>query len=151
MKSFLLHRDSDHRRTLAFVHDPGDRPLETLDKGAQDFQLASCQVTGVGAFSRATLGYFDRARREYLRIPVDEQAEVLSFLGDIAHLDGKRVLHIHCVLGLRDGTTRGGHLLEATVWPTLEVIVTEWPGFLHKRFDPDVGLALIETGRARGD
>jgi len=51
---------------------------------------------------------------------------------------------VHCVIGLRDGTTRGGHLLEARVWPTLEVIVTEWPGYLRKRFDPAIGLALID-------
>ena len=86
-------------------------------------------------------------RDRYLKIPIAEQVEVLSLLGDIAHEDGKRVVNVHCVVGLRDGTTRGGHLLEARVWPTLEVIVTEWPAYLRKRFDPAIGLALIDPSR----
>ena len=144
MKSITLARDGEHRRTFAFVFEPDEDPVALLARTAREYQLASCQITAVGGFSRATLGYFDRARRDYSKIPVDEQVEVLSLLGDIAHKDGERVVHVHCVVGLRDGTTRGGHLLGARVWPTLEVLVTEWPAFLRKRFDPDIGLALID-------
>lgn len=144
MKSVTLHREGEHRRTLAFVFEPEEDPIALLTEAAREYQLASCQVTAVGGFSQATVGYFDRASREYSRIPIVEQVEVLSMLGDIAHDGGKRVVHVHCVLGLHDGTTRGGHLLEARVWPTLEVIVTEWPAYLRKRFDPAIGLALID-------
>jgi uncharacterized protein len=48
------------------------------------------------------------------------------------------------VLGRRDGTAHGGHLLEAHVRPTLEVMLTESPVQLRRVFDPGVGLALIE-------
>ena len=144
MKHFTLHREGEHRRTFAFVFEIDEDPVALLTKTANEYQLASCQVTAVGGFSKATLGYFDRARRAYLKIPVTEQVEVLSLLGDVAHDGTNRVVHTHCIVGLRDGTTRGGHLLEARVWPTLEVIVTEWPAFLRKRFDPAIGLALIE-------
>lgn len=147
MKEITLHREGDHRRTFAFVLDAGEEPVTLLADRAKAYALASCQVTAVGGFARATLGYFDRARRNYLKIPIDDQVEVLSLLGDIAHEDGERVVHVHCVVGLRDGTTRGGLLLDAQVWPTLEMIVTEWPTFLQKRFDPEVGLALIEPRR----
>jgi uncharacterized protein len=144
MKAITLHREAEHRRTFAFVFEPDEDPVSLLAKAANEYQLASCQVTAVGGFARATLGYFDRARREYLKIPIADQVEVLSLLGDIAHDDAARVVHLHCVIGLRDGTTRGGHLLDARVWPTLEVIVSEWPAFLRKRFDPAIGLALID-------
>jgi predicted DNA-binding protein with PD1-like motif len=147
MKHFTLHREGEHRRTFAFVFEIDEDPVALLAKTANEYQLASCQVTAVGGFSKATLGYFDRSRREYLKIPVTEQVEVLSLLGDIAHDDAKRVVHTHCIVGLRDGTTRGGHLLDARVWPTLEVIVTEWPAFLRKRFDPAIGLALIDPAK----
>ncbi|MGZ5090509.1 MAG: hypothetical protein ACXWIP_05120 [Burkholderiales bacterium] len=50
------------------------------------------------------------------------------------------------MLGLRDGSARGGHLLEAHVRPTLEVILTESPGYLKREFDPVSGLALIRLG-----
>ena len=146
MKEISLHRAGDHQRTFAFVLEPDEDPIDALSDRAQAYALASCQITAVGAFSRVTLGYFDRNEKQYKPIPIEEQVEVLSLLGDVAHDNGKRVVHVHCVVGLRDGTTRGGHLLTARVWPTLEVIVTEWPRFLQKRFDPDVGLALIDHG-----
>lgn len=144
MKSILLHREAEHRRTFAFAFEPGEDPIALLTATAGEYKLASCQITAVGGFSRATLGYFDRAKRAYEKISIDEQVEVLSLLGDVAHQDGTRAVHVHCVVGLRDGTTRGGHLLEGQVRPTLEVMLVETPTHLHRRFDPQAGLALIK-------
>ena len=106
------------------------------------------QVTAVGAFERATVGWFDRAARDYRRIPVDEQCEVLSLIGDVAEGQDGPILHVHVVLGLSDGTTRGGHLLEGLVFPTLEVVVTETPAELRKVMRPDLGIALIDLDRS---
>jgi predicted DNA-binding protein with PD1-like motif len=50
------------------------------------------------------------------------------------------------VLGRRDGSARGGHLLSAKVRPTLEVILTESPSYLRRAHDPASGLALIRIG-----
>jgi hypothetical protein len=52
-------------------------------------------------------------------------------------------LHAHVVVGKRDGTAHGGHLLQARVRPTLEVILTESASYLARRHDPESGLALI--------
>jgi uncharacterized protein len=98
--------------------------------------------------SGAVLGYFDWERKEYKRIPVTEQVEVVSLVGDVA-LDpkGEPSLHAHVVLGRSDGSTLGGHLLEAQVRPTLEVVINESPAHLRKRKDPESGLALIDLDR----
>jgi uncharacterized protein len=83
---------------------------------------------------------------------VGQQCEVLSLIGDIAIGPGgdgeaeQSRPHLHAVLGLSDGTTRGGHLLEGHVWPTLEVMVREAPAQLRKTLRPDIGLALIDLG-----
>ena len=78
-------------------------------------------MSAIGAFENATVGWFDFQTKQYKRIAVDEQCEVLSALGDVAMGDdGKASLHVHAVLGLSDGSTRGGHLLEGKVRPTLE-------------------------------
>ena len=100
-------------------------------------------MTAIGAFSSVKLGYFDWETKAYRTIPVDEQVEVLSLLGDVATKDGEPAVHAHVVVGRSDGTTRGGHLLEAHVRPTLEVILDESPSHLRKRHDPESGLALI--------
>src|SRR2546430_7108347 len=94
--------------------------------------------------SDVTLGYLDRAKRDYKKIRLHEQVEVLSLLGDVALDKGEPKIHAHVVVGRADGEARGGHLLEAHVWPTLEVVLVESPRHLRKRHDPETGLALID-------
>ncbi|MFC8088650.1 PPC domain-containing DNA-binding protein [Streptomyces sp. NPDC057301] len=123
---------------------PGEDALAEITGFAREEGLGASQVTAVGAFSRAVVGWFDRAAKDYRRIGVDEQCEVLSLLGDIAVGEDGPTAHLHAVLGLSDGTTRGGHLLEGRVWPTLEVIVRDSPAALAKIHRPELGLALID-------
>lgn len=91
--------------------------------------------------------WFDRQHKQYRRIEVNQQCEVLSLLGDIADSDDGPQVHVHAVLGLSDGTVRGGHLLAGIVWPTLELIVRPTPAHLRKTSRPDLGLALIDLDR----
>lgn len=142
MKCKLLH-EVDGLRTLAVVMDKGDEAADELSRFARAEGVTGASLTAVGGCREATLGYFDPESMSYRDIPVTAQAEILSLVGDIALSDDEPVVHAHAVLGLRDGSTVGGHLLSALVWPTLEVIVTESPAHLRKRVDTATGLALI--------
>ena len=131
---------NDHdQRVFAVIFDTGEDPMPGLARFAAEHDLSASSFTAIGAFSAATLGYFDWEKKDYERIPVREQVEVLSLIGDIAA--GK--VHAHVVLGKRSGAACGGHLLAAQVRPTLEVIVTESPGHLQRKHDPASGLSLI--------
>ena len=138
--------------TWVVVFDQGEEAFSALTDWAASEGISAAQVTAVGAFERAVIGWFDRAAKDYRRITVGQQCEVLSLIGDIVvgpGTDGEAARsqpHLHAVLGLFDGTTRGGHLLEGHVWPTLEMVVRETPAQLHKTLRPDVGLALIDLG-----
>ena len=134
--------------TYVVVCDPGDEAVSALTQFARSERLEAAQITAVGAFEHATVGWFDRAARDYRRIQVDEQCEVLSLIGDVAAGQDGPVVHVHAVLGLADGTTRGGHLLEGRVFPTLEAIVTETPARLRKVMRPDIGIALIDLDQS---
>jgi predicted DNA-binding protein with PD1-like motif len=136
--------------TYVVVCDPGDEAVAVLQEFARSEQLEAAQITAIGAFERATVGWFDPTTRQYRRIAVDEQCELLSLVGDIAMGEDGPVLHMHVVLGLSDGTTRGGHLLEAKVFPTLEAVVTENPAYLRKVLRPDIGIALIDLDQSQG-
>jgi uncharacterized protein len=140
--------------TYVVVLDEGEEAFSALSDFAARQQLSAAQVTAVGAFERATVGWLDRAAKDYRHIEIAEQCEVLSLVGDIALGSGSRQSggdqpqpHLHTVLGLADGTTRGGHLLKGMVWPTLEVIIREAPAELHKTYRSEVGLALIDLDR----
>lgn len=142
MKTKQLHEGP--QATYAAIFDEGDDPVKGLSDFARKEQLGASQVTAIGAFSRVTLGYFNWETKEYEKIPLQEQVEVLSLVGDISLKDGRPEVHAHVVLGKRDGTAHGGHLLQAEVRPTLEVIVTESPAHLQKKYDDRSGLALIQ-------
>lgn len=136
--------DATGQKTFALILDKGEEVVSSLTEFARSRQVGAAHFTAIGAFSELTLGYFDRGRKDYKKMPLKEQVEVLSLIGDIA-LDGDAPkVHAHVVVGRSDGTAHGGHLLEARVWPTLEVILVESPRYLRKRHDPDTGLALID-------
>lgn len=133
------------QRTFVVVLETGEEVMGQLKAFADREKLKAAQLTAIGAFSDTILGYFDWEQKQYRRNPVNEQVEVAAFLGDIALTkDDQRSLHVHLVLGRRDGTALAGHLMEAHVRPTLEVVLTEHPAHLWKRHDPESGLALID-------
>lgn len=144
MRAKLIHEDGE--RTFALVFDIGDEATAALAAFAREHRLASSHFTGIGAFSDVELGYFDWERRAYQKLPLTEQVEVLSLVGDVTLADGEPKVHAHVVVGKRDGTAHGGHLLAAHVRPTLEVVLTESPVHLRRRYDPRSGLALIDLG-----
>lgn len=143
MKSVLL-AERDGLRTFAIVLATGDETVKALTSFAVDQRLGASQFTAIGAFSRAVVAYFDWSTKQYRNIVIDEQVEVLSVIGDITIEKNNPKVHAHAVLGKADASAHGGHLIEALVRPTLEVIITEMPRHLHRRFDPQTGLALID-------
>ena len=146
MKSRLVWQSAG-QRTYVLVLDAGEEAFAALTGFAGANGLGGASLTALGAFEHATVGWFDLAARTYRPIEIAEQCEGLSLLGDIAlGDDGKPSLHLHAVLGLRDGTTRGGHFLKGIVRPTLEVTVVEAPTHLRRRRRPELGIALIDPG-----
>jgi predicted DNA-binding protein with PD1-like motif len=142
MKSKLLS-DGDEK-TFVIVFDAGDEVVAGLLDFAKEHRLAA-SLTAIGAFERVTLGFFESERKDYKKIHINEQVEVMSLIGNIA-LDesGRPKVHAHAVVGKADGTAHGGHLLEAHVRPTLEAILVELPRPLRRKMNAEVGLALID-------
>jgi predicted DNA-binding protein with PD1-like motif len=144
MKSKVVSAEAGSRTTVV-VLDSGEEAFEALTRFANEAGISGASFTAIGAFENAVVGWFDFATKSYKKIKVDQQCEVLSAIGDVATGDdGKASLHVHVVLGLSDGTTRGGHLLEGKVRPTLEVVLEETRGALRRRKRPELGIALID-------
>lgn len=132
-------------KIFAVIFETGDEIAEGLKKFAKENHLGGSSFKAIGALSFAKLGWFNWETKQYEPASVlNEQVELLSLIGDIALKDDEPQVHAHCVVGRRDGTAHGGHLLEAHVRPTCELILTENPTHLEKKFDPESGLALIQ-------
>jgi predicted DNA-binding protein with PD1-like motif len=144
MKSRSIKESPD--RVFVLVLDAGEEAFEAITDFANRERIDGASVTAIGAFSESEVGWFDLAAKKYRPIPVKEQSEVLSLMGDIAQGDdGKASLHLHAVLGLKDGSVRGGHFLSGLVQPTLEITITETVAHLRRKKRPDLGIALISA------
>jgi len=111
---------------------------------ARKHGLVAGHLTGIGAISDAVIGYFDPQKKVYLKIHEKGQAELLSLTGNLALYEGEPFFHIHVALGLRDGSTRGGHLFEAIVRPTVELVLTTFSSSVRREIDPETGLPLLD-------
>jgi predicted DNA-binding protein with PD1-like motif len=131
-------------KQYAVIFYQGDEVYSGLQEFAEKYHVTSAHFTAIGALDDATVGWFDPQRKMYKKIPISGQHEVIGMSGDIALYQGRPVVHTHMVVGGPDGTTHGGHLLEAYVSPTLEVMVTVDPVAMRKRVDPETNLTLID-------
>ena len=123
--------------------ETGEEFADGMLQFAKEQTLTAAHFTAIGALQDAKLGWFNLDAKDYEQSDVREQVEVLSLVGNVAEHEGQPKIHAHVVLGRRDTSTCGGHLLQANVRPTLEVTVVKSPKHLHRRHDPQTGLPLI--------
>jgi predicted DNA-binding protein with PD1-like motif len=143
MKAALLH-EVEGLRTIALVLEHGDEAMSAMTSFAVEHRLGASHFTAIGAFSRAVVAYYDWPTKQYRNIDINEQVEVLSLVGDIVLERDLPRVHGDVVLGKADATAHGGHFVEGHVRPTLEIVITETPRHLRRRFDPGSRLALID-------
>jgi uncharacterized protein len=131
-------------KSYAIILAKGDEVMSGLTDFARQNKVASASFTAIGAFSHATVAWFDDARKEFRLIPIKQQVELVSMIGDIALVNDQPAVHTHVALASSDGTVRGGHVISAFVFPTLELFMTVYPTALHKQLDDATGLKLID-------
>ena len=141
----LLATPSDGTRTYALVLAQGDQVQAALAAFANDHHVVDAHFSAIGAVRDPEVAWFDESRKQFKAMALHEQMEVLTLSGDITvGVDGQPAVHTHLVLARSDGEAWGGHLIEATASPTLELYVTTYPEPLHKRLDPATDLQLID-------
>jgi uncharacterized protein len=137
-------KNTPDEKVYSVIFAKGDEALSGLTDFAIQNKIGDAHFTAIGAVSSATLAWLDLPKKEYHRIPVTEQSEVVSLIGDVATFNGKPIVHIHAVLAKSNGSTIGGHVFELNVNPTLEVFVTANTTPLKKKPDDLSGMKLID-------
>ncbi len=107
---------------------PGDEILSGLTELAQRYHITSAYISGLGGLSTGMLGWGDPANGAFRKIPVDRKAELVSAVGNISMRNGQPYVHIHAVVAFSDGSTKGGHMIEANVAPIAEITVVNTSG-----------------------
>ncbi len=124
--------------------DIDDEVVSTLTKFAAENDISSGTVIGIGALKDIVLGYFDLAKKEYLRKEFYGIYELLSLSGNFAKLSSEIMLHCHAVISDAEYRVTGGHLFSGVIAVTGEFYI--WPGGKEISREPDefTGLNLIK-------
>ena len=136
--------NNDQQKTFAIIMDSGDEVTEQLMAFAKKEKVRASQFTAIGAFSESVVGFFDFSIKDYKKIQLKEQMEVLALTGDISLYKEEYKIHAHVVLGRKDGSAHGGHLMKGITHPTLDIILNEAPESLKREMDKEAGIPLIK-------
>jgi predicted DNA-binding protein with PD1-like motif len=110
-------------RTFEVTFGAGDEVMSGLTEFAEKNHITSGYITGIGGLATATLGWGDPEKGGVKTIPVDQKCELVSFLGNISMQRGKVYVHAHAVVSFSDGSTKGGHLVDAHANPFVEIFI----------------------------
>ncbi len=149
MKNKLIRDETDSKRKWILAFNTGDQVISEIENFTEEHEIQSAHFTAIGAFLEAELYFFDWESKEYQSIPVDEQTEVLSLIGNIGWIENKVKVHAHVTLGRHDASVLGGHLKEAIVRPTLELFLDEGSETLQRSEDEETGLALVKMTNSK--
>jgi len=131
----------DHRYQLRFM--PGDKVIAALLDFCRSEGIGYAFLSGLGAVSSVDLAYFNDGTREYEVHPISEQLEVIGLTGNITIKDGAPFAHVHAVFGDKSLSVRGGHVMEMTVKPNLEIWLTRGTEEVVRLPDDESGLSLM--------
>ncbi|UCB52113.1 MAG: DNA-binding protein [Candidatus Zixiibacteriota bacterium] len=122
----------------------GEEIIATLSAFVEEQRIPGGFIFGLGAFKDATLGYFDSAKKEYLKSHFKEDMEFGSLTGSISYLVGKPFVHAHVVASGPDSKAYFGHLFSATISATGEFFLISSDSRIERKADPETGLNLLD-------
>lgn len=127
------------------VFDAGDELLQAFNEFVCEHHCSASSFKAIGALSSVKLGWYNPETKQYdTAVELEEQLELLSLIGDVGQMNGKPIVHSHAVIGRRNGSTVGGHLMSAIVSPTCELFLVEYPKGLVKEPDDRFNLNLFK-------
>ena len=123
--------------------DPGEEILTQLKVFAEQEGVKLASVTALGAVKDFTVGVFDTGAKVYKSNRFQGVYEIVSLVGTINTMNDAFYCHLHMCAADQEGHAFGGHLNEAVISATCELVVTCLPGQTDRVFSDEVGLNLI--------
>ena len=124
--------------------DKDEKIVETTKKICIENEIHLGVISGIGAVSKAKIGMFKPEEKEYVSTELIGDYEITSLNGNITTMNGEAYLHVHINLADEEHKTFGGHLDEAIVSVTCEVIIEKIEGSIDREFDEKTGLNLLK-------
>lgn len=139
----MLIKKFDHYYVLRLHKN--DEIITALKKAAENQKINGAFFFGLGVGSNVVLGYFDIDQRTYIKKAFEGEYEFTSFSGNISTYNGDTIVHCHVTITNREFDAVGGHLVQATVPATCEIIIFPFTGILKRKKDRDTNLAVLDV------
>jgi predicted DNA-binding protein with PD1-like motif len=125
--------------------DKGEQLSQALEKFAVETKIWGAWVSGVGATSQATLGFYDLGNKQYSWQRFDGLREIVSLSGNLAFDEEDQfVAHLHAVLGDDQYQTVGGHVKDMVAGATIELFVHRAYQPTKRKMDQAVGIKVLD-------
>lgn len=108
----------------------------------EDVKLAS--LSGIGAVNKVTAGLFQTKEKKYVSKTYEGDMEIVSLGGNVSLMNGETYLHFHISVANEAGEVRGGHLTEAFISATGELVLTRIEGTVDREYSDEIGLNLLK-------
>jgi predicted DNA-binding protein with PD1-like motif len=131
-------------KTYALIFAKGDEVMSGLKEFAIKYQVKSAHFSAIGDASSVKFGWYDISKKMFKVMHINGFAEITSLIGDITIYNNNPVVHAHISMATEDGLVHGGHLFEAFISPTLQLMMTVEPEPLYKKLDPETGILIID-------
>jgi len=134
------------KRTFVGKLPLGADLYESLTEIVQRENIRLGRIQAIGATTHAAIAYYDQNVKKYLPIEFGGGMEILSCNGNVSVREGKPFVHVHILLGDREGHVFGGHVLPGTKLFACEIFIDEFEGHeLVREHDEPTGLYLWKS------
>lgn len=124
--------------------DRGEEIVSSIHRVCEAEGIMLGSITGLGAVDRAVVGLYKVAEQQYYPSTLTGEMEITGLTGNVTQKDGKVYLHIHASFADETGAVRGGHLTEAVVSATSELVIRAIPGTVGRELDESIGLNVLK-------
>jgi len=146
----LIIEESIAGRSLLARLDHGAEMIGQIADLARERRIKAAAISAIGALTRADLGFYDQAGREYMVRAVEGPVEIASCTGNISLLEGEPFVHAHAVLADSSGHILAGHLVRGTIFAA-ELYLNELAqADLNRAHDSQTGLKLWAAEQSQG-
>ena len=120
--------------TIVARLDRGEEILAQVKEIALKEEIKLASVQALGAVNKFTVGVFKTFCGSF---------EIVSLTGTVNTMNDEFYCHLHMSAGNDKGEVFGGHLNQAVVSATCEMVITVIDGAVDRYYDEQIGLNLF--------
>tara|TARA_B110001454_G_scaffold210867_1_gene225875 strand:- start:382 stop:813 length:432 start_codon:yes stop_codon:yes gene_type:complete len=118
----------------------GDLINKSLTEISVKENISNAWINGIGAIDSVEVGYMDVVNKKYQKRNFNDNYELISLIGNITIKDGVPFVHTHITFSDTEYKVFGGHLFDAKITATGEIILTVANSKIDRQFNENVGI-----------